>query len=55
MYQVKVFNPVNGSFKMVGPTASTMKALESVEQQACREVFKTGLMVKTVEKKGPVA
>lgn len=48
MYQVKVFNPITNAFKMVGPTASTMKALEATKQQACREVFRTGLMVKTV-------
>ena len=49
MYQVKIFNPVTGAFKMVGDTASTMKALQATAQQACREVWRTGLMVNVVD------
>ncbi len=49
MYQVKVFNPVNNSFKMVGPICNTATALETVNKKACIQCWKTGLMVKTVE------
>ena len=49
MYQVKVFNPKTNAYKMVGSVASTIKALEAVEKQACREVWRTGLMVSVVE------
>ena len=48
MYQVKVFNPVTGSFKFVGPISASAKALEIVNKKACIQCWKTGLMVTTV-------
>ncbi len=46
-YQVKVFNPVTGTFKMVGDIKNTAKECESLNKAMCITCWKTGLMVVT--------